>query len=176
MIQRHFVTGPFTSHAFWMTEEDYSKGLDNFVTTCVDFIVLNPKKEMLLGKRAREPQPDWWIGGGKMTPGETFEEAAARNVKRELGLDIDGSRFSFLPSNYSLVWSRREQAPKENGVHNVSLTAVLQVTDSEVAAIKPNDEYGVLQWIKPENIEDPPFHPALKCYADDVISFMLGRR
>lgn len=172
MIRRHFVNGSFTSHAFWMKEEDYSKSLDNFVATCVDCIVLNSKEEMLLGKRTIEPQPDWWIVGGKMMPGETFEEAVVRNVKRELGLNIDSSRFAFLPSIYSLVWSRRQQAPKDNGSHTVSITTILKITDNEVARIKPNYEYEALWWIKPENI-DSRFHPALKCYANDVIAFLL---
>ena len=170
MTQRHFVTGSFTSHAFWMEENDYAKGLDNFVVTCADCIVLNSKGQMLLGKRTIEPQPDWWIAGGKMVPGETFIEAVVRNVKRELGLDIDGSRFSFLPGVYSLVWARRQQAPKDHGSHTVSITAVLQITDNEASAIKPNYEYAALQWIRPEEI-DEHFHPALKAYAQDVITF-----
>lgn len=172
MAQRHFATGSFTSHASWLKEEDYSKGLDNFVVACVDCMIINPEEEMLLGKRAIEPQPDWWIIGGKMLPGETFAESAVRNVKRELGLKIDGSRFVFLQSIYSLVWSRRQQVPKNNGCHMVSIPAILKINNSEVMRIKANFEYNNLQWIKPEDI-DARFHPAVQCYAKDVIVFLL---
>ena len=99
---RHFVTGEFKSHAEFLPDEIYSKVLDNIVITCVDIIVCHAGK-MLLGKRAIEPQSDWWIIRGKMKPGESFNEAATRNVRRELGLNIKPYLFQYLSST-SLVW------------------------------------------------------------------------
>lgn len=43
--------------------------------------------------------------------GETTRAAAARNVKRELGLDLMVDRFSVI-ATYSMVWQYRQQEPK----------------------------------------------------------------
>jgi len=61
MINRHFITGNFQSHARWLSDEDCSKVQDNIVVTCVDCAIINKIGQMLLGKRTHEPWPDWWI-------------------------------------------------------------------------------------------------------------------
>ncbi len=52
-----------------------------------------------------------------LSKSETPAEAVARNVKRELGLDIDSNRFTTL-NHYSFVWGKRAQPPVENGTGN----------------------------------------------------------
>jgi ADP-ribose pyrophosphatase YjhB (NUDIX family) len=169
--KRHFVTGDFQSHATWLSEEDYAKVLDNIVIACVDCILVNDKREMLLGKRNIEPAPTWWIVGGRMKPGESFKTAAARNVKRELNLSIDPVRFHYFDT-YSFVWARRAQPPKDNGCHTVSITMKLNIDEAEIRQIKPNEEYEKIQWIKPEKIlANSSFHPGIQKCAEDLIRY-----
>lgn len=50
--------------------------------------------KVLLVKRGRPPiQGVYAFPGGRVEPGESFEEAACREMKEETGLDIDGLRF-----------------------------------------------------------------------------------
>lgn len=168
---RHFVTGNFTPHPKFLSDEDYVKVLDSIVVTCADCILINRRGEMLLGKRRVEPQPDWWIIGGRMRVGESFQEATARNIKRELGLDIKPKRFQYLGA-YSLVWATRAQKPQDGGCHMVSITMTLRVKDSEIAAIKHNEEYEKLQWMKPKDVlADANFHPTVRRYAFDLMHY-----
>ena len=37
----HFVTGEFTSHKSFLPDEEYARGLDNFVKGCSDMLVTN---------------------------------------------------------------------------------------------------------------------------------------
>lgn len=169
MNERHFVTGKFQSHATFVPSEEFGMIRDNVVRTTTDCVVVNERGEMLLGKRSREPQPDWWIIGGGMKPGESFEISAARNIKRELSLTINPVRFKYL-NVYSFVWGTRNEPPKENGCHDVSITMVLLIDDVEIAVIKPNDEYKEMQWIKPQDVvPETKFHPAVRKYAEDLI-------
>jgi len=168
---RHFVTGNFKSHATYLSDEDYAKVLDNVVIACVDCILVNKDGEMLLGKRTFEPQPDWWIVGGRMQPGESFELAATRILKRELSLAIAPSRFHYL-ATYSFVWARRAESPQENGSHTISIIMVAQLKDAEIAKITPNKEHEKLQWIQPKKVlRETSFHPGLRKYARDLINY-----
>ncbi len=167
----HFVTGDFKSHAKWVSKKEYGMIRDNVVRTCVDCILIN-KGKMLLGKRNIEPHPDWWIFGGKMKPGENFEQAAKRNLKRELNLDIKLSRFHHF-GTYSFVWSRRAELPQENGCHDVSITMILEISDEEVKKIKQNYEYEEVEWYDPEVVaESGNFHPAVVTYANDLLVYL----
>lgn len=165
---RHFVTGEFNSHAGFLPDEIYTKVLDNIVITCVDIVVVHQGK-ILLGKRAIEPNKDWWVVGGRMKPGESFEDAAARNIKRELNLEAQPSSFQYL-NTQSLVWPSRAQAPKEHGCHDVVITMVLRITAEEKKNIKPNNEYEEIRWISPSEILTGCFkpHPALVQHAKDL--------
>ena len=55
----------------------------------VDCVVLNDGKVLLL-KRAHEPFNGYWVlPGGHVERNETVEEAAVREMKEELGIDVD---------------------------------------------------------------------------------------
>ena len=82
-----------------------------------------------------EPQPDWWFVGGRARPGDTTHGAAARNLKRELGLTIDPARFEVL-AHYSFVWRFRQQAPQANGTADISTVHTLRLTAEEAETVK----------------------------------------
>lgn len=172
-MHRHFVTGSFKSHATHLSDEDYGILLDTVAIACVDIVVLNQYDEMLLGKRTREPQPDWWIIGGRMIPGESFEQAAARNLLRELGLDIEPNRFHYLDT-FSLVWSKRTQPPQNNGCHTISITMFVTLTDREITTITPNDEYSELKWRSLRDIVTSDLHTMVISCAQTRIAHLAN--
>jgi len=163
----HFATGKFTSHAKRLTDAEYARALDSLVITCVD-CVLTCGNEMLIGQRVREPQADWWVIGGRMHPGETFEQTAARHCQRELSLKVAPKRFHYL-NTISYIWSKRAQPPQKNGCHTVAITMRAEITPSERNGIQPNDEYRAIQWLPlHEIVKDKSFHLSLRQCATDA--------
>jgi hypothetical protein len=53
----HVVTGDFTSHRKFLSDEVYAEALDNFVKGCTDMLLTDSKGRILLGKRLVFPQP-----------------------------------------------------------------------------------------------------------------------
>jgi len=169
---QHFLEKGFTSRASWLSDAEYAQVLDNFVIAAVDIVVINEKQEMLLGKRTRFPQKDWWVMGGRMKPGESFEETASRVVDQELGIAVGAERFRYL-CTYSVVWAKRDQHPRENGVHTIVATMLLLLTRSEVSKIKLiPQEYEEFRWKKYKRIASDTnfssFHPILVGIAQEI--------
>ena len=69
--------------------------MDALVKGCVDVLLVH-NNSVLLARRNIEPQPGWWFVGGRMHPGESPEETAARHVLHDLKLQIDPNAFNFL--------------------------------------------------------------------------------
>ena len=118
--------------------------------------------KILLGKRKVEPQPDWWMVGGRGRPGETTREAARRNLLREVGVEVEVGRFEVVGS-YSLVWGMREQEPKENGTADVSTVHVVRLREGEEEKVKGEEgEYEEMGFVGVEEVLEGEFHPCLK--------------
>ena len=159
-----FVTGPFTPRRVFLPDREYGLALDALVKGCSDVLLVSADgKKILLGRRKVEPQPDWWFIGGRSRPGDTTTAAAARNVKRELGLDFAENRFEVV-ANYSMVWSYREQEPTTNGTADLSTVHAVYLTLKEeedgVPSLDPQ-EYHESKWWNIDEIEGDRFHPCL---------------
>lgn len=152
----------------FLPEEVYTQALDSLVIACAD-IILTFNGQILIGKRRWQPQPDWWIIGGRMCKGELYEEAARRNIHRELGLVIALERLKLF-NFYNFIWGKRAQNPIDNGCHMLSVVMLLHITEAEMRALTSNEEYETLTWITPEAIFSSPeaYHPALIQMAKDV--------
>ncbi|MFH1401622.1 MAG: NUDIX domain-containing protein [Parcubacteria group bacterium] len=67
----------------------YKKIQEVIPICCVDVVIKNDKKELLLLKRKNEPaKGEWWIVGGRIKKGETLRKAVFRKVKEETGLNV----------------------------------------------------------------------------------------
>ena len=164
-MAKHFATGKFPFHATAkkLPDDAYGQALDRFVISTLDLVVANSAGEILLGKRAWEPAKDvFWIVGGARDRGESFEETAVRHLKRELGIELEPMRFWEI-GFYSLAFAKRRQAPEDHGTHTDSHVYAVQLSDAEVTAIKPNEEYSATIWILPGEVvrKSKEFHPAI---------------
>lgn len=64
----------------------------DYIGVGVGAAILNDRQEVLLslrGSQARNERGKWEIPGGKVEWGETFEQAIVREVKEELGIEIE---------------------------------------------------------------------------------------
>jgi ADP-ribose pyrophosphatase YjhB (NUDIX family) len=169
-----FVTGDFTPHHCFLPDDTYGLALDALVKACSDVLLLSPDRASLfLGRRKVEPQPDWWFVGGRSKPGDSTQEAAARNVKRELKLAIEPARFETV-GNYSFVWEFRQQEPQDHGTADISTVHMVHLSAEEAAACDKAmdpDEYRDSQWIRIEEVlKSDSFHPALQQAVADLVT------
>lgn len=161
-----YVTGPFQPQRVFLPDREYGLALDALVKACSDVLILShDQKRVLLGRRKVQPQPDWWYIGGRAKPGDTTTAAAARNVKREIGLDLPETRYEVV-ANYSMVWSYRYQPPTTNGTADLSTIHVIFLTEEEEAhdyAMDPIEYSESKWWIIDEVIcnKNDRFHPLL---------------
>ena len=132
----HHATGPFQSHRKFLADKEYGEALDSIVKGCSDMLLLSPDgKRVLLGKRKVQPQPDWWFTGGRIFPGETPAQSCCRLLKRELGLEIEPSRFETVCCQ-SLAWGMREQLPQNHGTTDIQIVLSLRLARARAAQPK----------------------------------------
>lgn len=159
----------------------YAEALSGKVIQCVDIMIYDPAKgQVLIGRRDQEPHSGDWVIGGGMRAGETVADAAARNMKRELHVDIDKARLSEV-GNYKFIWDSRAQNPTLNeageSVVSCHMSSTLELYPIDKEAINTqdfNDEYDELKWLDVLDIVDSPegtYHPCLV----DMVSDMLDK-
>jgi 8-oxo-dGTP diphosphatase len=116
-----------------------------FVFSGVPVIIINSKNQILLGKRSKSSPfyPSiWGLPGGLVDYGETLENAAMREVKEEVGVDIK------ILKRSSNVY---ESLPNEEcKFHSVGIPFYAKIISGEP---KPLDETSEVGWFKFIEIE-----------------------
>ena len=167
-----FRTGSIAPAAAWLPDSVYSQALDALVIACADVAPVY-RGRMLIGRRTWPPQADWWIFGGRMQRGDLYQQAAARNIRRELfrgaQVTLESDRFRII-GVYNLIWDQRAQEPSDAGCQHLSVTMMLRLTRQEAISITPNEEYSEVRWIAPGAIitDADAYHPCLVQMARDV--------
>ena len=101
-------------------------------------VALIHKQKVLLIKRAYAPyQHLWTLPGGRIEPGETIEQCAAREIKEELGLSIGDIRPVLV------------QALGTDGKFMLAVFA----TEAFEGEIAPSDEIADHCWVNPADLE-----------------------
>jgi ADP-ribose pyrophosphatase YjhB (NUDIX family) len=167
-----FRSGTEPLIAAWLPDSIYSQALDALVIACADVAPVY-RGQMLIGHRAWPPQADWWIFGGRMQRGELYQQAAARNILRELfhgrAITLESNRFRII-GVYNLIWDQRAQEPSDAGCQHLSVTMMIRLTREEANNISLNEEYSAVRWIAPDTIiaAGDAYHPCLVQMARDV--------
>ncbi|HEX6954448.1 MAG TPA: NUDIX domain-containing protein [Agromyces sp.] len=102
-------------------------------------VVTDPQGRVLLVRRARDPQRGRWsVPGGRVEPGESLEQAAAREVLEETGLRVELA---------GELWSVRIPAGpgREYQVHDFAAT----VAGGDLA---PGDDAADVRWVAPAEL------------------------
>lgn len=125
-------------------------------------IVENGKGQILVIKREGNHAPYWSIPGGKLELGETFEEGAARELKEELDIYIEGPAVIAVTNNLKTY--------ETEGTHFISIILLAKTFEGEPKIMEPN-KCTAIRWVDPGNLPQPHFDASelgVRCYLEDV--------
>ncbi len=114
----------------------------------VGVIILNGKGEILIKKRKGSHAEKYSIPGGRVDIGETFEEAAVREIKEEAGIEIQNPEVIAVTNNLETY--------REDGVHFVSIILVARKYKGAVTNMEP-EKCEELGWYDPRKLPQPHF-------------------
>jgi len=107
-------------------------------------VIMECRGKILFGVRKHEPgRGKLDLPGGFVDPGETAEEAARREVKEELNLDIQGMRYLFsFPNTY----------PYRGMIYD-TLDLIFLVQWDEQPEVKAADDLEDFMWVDRDAVE-----------------------
>lgn len=136
-------------------------GHDLVMTVGCGVLIVNDKDQVLLQRRS--DTGDWCIPGGALEPYETYEEAATREVREEVGITVKDLKLFGIYSGEE----RRIRYPNEDIVYSLSVIftsneyeGVISDQDTEVLEHRffgrnevpeelfPADSRAILDWKK----------------------------
>jgi len=124
----------------------------------IGVIIQNDKGEILVGKRRSKYAPWYSIPGGHLEMGETFEEAAIKEVKEETGLDIKNLKVIAVTNNLRTYES--------SGKHYVSINLFTNEFIGVPQNLEPEKCEGWF-WVSPHELPQPHFDAseyAVECF------------
>ena len=131
----------------WMPPETFIRLVELGPLVSIDLLVVNPKGELLVGKRTNRPaQGFWFVPGGRISKGETLEEAFSAITERELGQACDLSDAT-LAGAYTHLYDDNFMGREGIGTHYVALGYRIAL-DLDPASL-PADQHGAYRWISP---------------------------
>jgi len=133
----------------YLSDEEYGKCMAAFPRVCSDIIAVEPEsKRFYLVKRIHHSAIGRWCIGGAQRRGETPEEAAIINLKRETGIQLTLNELSFLFSS-EMYWKLRNPKPQELGEQCRVLTYCFVPTAKDIAGINlDSSEYDLNHGVK----------------------------
>jgi len=111
--------------------------------------------KVLLGHRINSHAPDVWAApGGHLEYGESLEDCARREVKEEVGIEIENVQFVTIT----------EYVFEEEGRHYISMIMVADYHSGDVRVCEP-DKCSEWQWCNWDELPEP-LYPSYKQLLD----------
>jgi ADP-ribose pyrophosphatase YjhB (NUDIX family) len=140
---------PNCGHQNWNEVTEFFKVCNNcefesYINPRVSVTILpyNTDKEVLLVKRAREPNKNKWQGcGGFVNPLETLEEAATREFQEETRFNLESKKLEYLHSTFG-----RYEYKHSNYYMTVSVFSYLFEDHNQ--SFTPDDDISEIRWFK----------------------------
>lgn len=132
------------------------------VASAVGAIIPDEAGRILLLRRALEPaKGKLGVPGGFVDPGESMEEALAREVHEEVNLRLDATRYLLsCPNQYLCA-----------GITYATLDLYYVCTVESLQSLRPLEEVDAVSWVDPREIDYdqiafPSLRQALKAYTN----------
>lgn len=122
-------------------------GID-YIGVSAGTMILNEKGEVLLAKRSQNAKNErgcWENPGGKVSFGEKLEEAARREIREELGIEVDIIK-QFLAADHLI--------PEEKQ-HWVATTFIAKVREGFTPKIMEPEKCDEIGWFPIDNLPQP---------------------
>ncbi|HBN21791.1 MAG TPA: ADP-ribose pyrophosphatase [Holosporales bacterium] len=131
---------------------------NNRVNVGIGVLILNTKNELLLGKRkAAHGDGTWGPPGGKLDFGEDFKECMVREVKEEVGINLERE-------DPRIIDVQNDIFPQE-GKHFVSLIAHVALTKDQEAQLVEPHKCAEWKWFRENDLPNPLFQPVEKFFS-----------
>lgn len=125
-------------------------------------IILNKEGRILIGKRIGSHAQKYSIPGGRVEKGETFENAAFREIKEETDLEIRNPRVVAVTNNLETY--------RNEGVHYISIIMLVDDFTGELKIMESNKCEKWL-WCDLHQLPEPHFDASkrgVECYLEGV--------
>jgi len=147
----------------WLSEDKYKIILESIPVCCVD-IVVHQSNKVLLVKRTRSPSKgEWSILGGRVHKNEKLKEALLRKIKQELGVSDIEIEKQLGAYEY---FSKEGNFPNmKTGAHAIGVVFIVSLKNGqEIKLDEQSEEY---KWV--DKIEDDVQEYAKKILKDSKI-------
>lgn len=118
---------------------------------CVDVIVIHNSHFLLLKRKNRPAQEDWWFLGGRIYRDETLSSAVIRKTKEEAGINTQN------PKLLGLDETMFPDGPFDWSTHTINAVFLVQVNKNQ--PIKLDGQSSEYRWF---NTIDTDWHPYIQ--------------
>lgn len=154
----------------YMTLAKFKSAVVALPLVSVDWVLLNPFGQMLLGYRQNAPARHWWFTpGGRVRKNEPLCNCLQRVAESELGLkacDVQGSLFMGVWDHFY----EDSSFSNEVSTHYVNLPHLMRLPNSLNINSLPLDQHSAWRWqdVKAIAMADD-VHPYVRVYAQWVL-------
>lgn len=123
---------------------------------CVDIVIPDNNKILLVKRKEPPAQGQWWTPGGRIFHGETIEEASVRKAKTEVHLDC---RFNKILDVTETIFDNVKIKDSVISIHTVNVVCLMELKDSRQQHIQLDNNHEDYLWTKDVFTG---LHPAVK--------------
>ncbi|WP_456380290.1 GDP-mannose mannosyl hydrolase [Hydrogenimonas sp.] len=147
----------------FLEREIFSTIIEYTPLVSIDLIVMNGRKEVLLGQRVNEPAKGFWfVPGGRIFKDERIDEAFGRISREELGREFEISTAKFL-GVYQHFYDNNV-FNDDFSTHYIVLGYLLQTDGDLPLDERQHDDY---RWVGVDDLrKDGNVHRHVKDYFD----------
>ena len=141
----------FIEHTPILSNTEFKWLVEKAPLFALDFVVVNSKDKVLVGKRKNEPACNFWfVPGGRVRKNETIKKATSRILDDELNFDLEGFECQFL----GVFEHFYDNSFFGDGIntHYVTATYLVQV-DSIELNILPKCQHDKYRWVSLDELE-----------------------
>ena len=138
----------------FIPEFEYKSILSSLPILCVDLLISNNGKFLLLKRNTEPAKGEYWFPGGRLLKLESIKEACLRKAEEEVNLECD---FENIISVEETIF--RKNSSMSSDIHTVNI--VCKLTTNNIKKIKLDNLHSNFLWASFQDLCDLNLHAAL---------------